>query len=249
MSEAMYLIPAVDILDGKAVRLYQGDYSKVTVYHDNPVDQALALADSGVRRIHLVDLDAARGQGKTNRALISRICSRVDCVVETGGGIRSAADVRELLDAGVDWLIVGTALVKAPEEVRGWIQAAPGHFIAGIDVRDGMVKISGWEGDSALTDTEAVRRAAELGFSQVVYTNIGKDGTLAGPDLANSLRVAREGSLPVVISGGVGSMDHVRAAFAHEGAGREYAGIIIGKAWYEGHIDLPRLCREFPQKG
>lgn len=247
MHEGMQLVPAVDILDGKAVRLYQGDYAKVTVYHENPLDQALALAESGVRRIHLVDLDAARGQGKTNRTLISRIRSRVGCVVETGGGIRTDDDVKELLDAGVDWLIVGTALVKDPDSVARWVSRAPGHFIAGVDVRDGRVKIAGWEGDGAMSDTDAVRRAASLGFSQVVYTNIGKDGTLAGPDLENSCRIAREGGLPVIISGGVGSMDHVRAAFAHPGAGKEFAGIIIGKAWYEGHIDLDALCREFPQ--
>jgi len=245
--KGMKIIPAVDILDGQAVRLLQGDYNKVTVYDKDPIAAAQRLQDAGVSRIHLVDLDAARGQGKSNRKLISKLCSHLSCTIETGGGIRKKEDVEELLDAGVDYLIIGTALAKDPSAVSHWIQDAPGHFIAGIDARDGYMKISGWEGDSSLSDTQAALLAKDLGFSEILYTNISKDGTLAGPDLENSFRIAQESGLPVIISGGVGSGEHVEAAFAHEGAGKAFSGVIIGKAWYEGHIDLKALCKTYRQ--
>lgn len=241
----MLILPAIDLLDGKAVRLYQGSYDKVSTYDTDPVATAQRMVDAGATRVHVVDLDAARGKGAHNRATIAAIRKSVSCKVEVGGGIRAMTDVRELVDAGVDWLIVGTALVKEPDAVRGWIEAYPGRFIAGIDARDGSVKIAGWEDDAVLEDLSVARNAADMGFSAIVYTNISQDGTLAGPDIARTNAIAQVSGLPVILSGGIGAMDHVRLAV--KDSLPLVRGIITGKALYEHKIDLAALCAEYPQ--
>ncbi len=240
------LIPAIDILDGKVVRLLQGSYEQVTVYDNDPLETAKRLEEQGVRRIHIVDLDAARGQGKNNRAVLGSICKQSSCEIELGGGIRSREDVKQLLDQGLHYLIVGTALVKNPDEVASWISLAPQKFIAGIDAREGKVKVAGWEADAAMSDTDAVRLAASLGFSAVVYTSISRDGTLTGPDIDACLRIADEGKLGLIVSGGIGSMNDVHRVMDLSSAG--IAGVIIGKAWYEDRIDLKELCDRYPQR-
>jgi phosphoribosylformimino-5-aminoimidazole carboxamide ribotide isomerase len=245
----MLIIPAVDLLGGKAVRLYQGSYDKVSTYDQDPVSAAKRLADAGITRLHVVDLDAARNVSgepdRHNRRTIEAIRRAVDCEVEVGGGIRTARDVAELDAAGVDWFIVGTALVKDPQSVASWIVARPGRFIAGIDAFDGKVKIAGWEGDAGLDDASVARQARELGFSAVIYTNISRDGTLAGPDLARTKAVAKAGGLPVIVSGGVSGDADIEAVYAD--ADPLILGVITGKALYEGRIDLEALCRRHPQ--
>jgi len=245
----MLIIPAIDLLDGKAVRLYQGDYDQVSTYDNDPVVAALRLEAAGVRRIHVVDLDAARnltGQpARHNRKVIAAIRAAVDCEVEVGGGIRRLQDVQALAEAGVDWFIVGTALVKSPEQVKHWISAYPGRFLAGIDAKDGTVKIAGWEGDSGLNDIDVAKTALELGFSGIIYTNISRDGTLVGPDFDRTNAIAAASGLPVILSGGIGSMNDIKQAVNHSHPG--VCGIITGKALYEGRLDLAELCLNFPQ--
>lgn len=245
----MLIIPAVDLLDGKAVRLFQGSYDKVSTYDQDPVSAAKRLADAGIKRLHVVDLDAARSAsgtpGKHNRKVIAAIRAAVDCEVEVGGGIRCQSDVDELHDAGVDWFIIGTALVKDPKSVAAWIARHPGRFIAGIDAFDGKVKIAGWEGDAGLDDATVAVQAKAMGFSAVIYTNISRDGTLAGPDLVRTKAVARAGGLPVIVSGGVSGGADIEAVYADNDP--LILGIITGKALYEGRIDLENLCRRLPQ--
>lgn len=245
----MLIIPAIDLLDGKAVRLYQGDYGKVSTYDSDPVVAARRLADAGAKRIHVVDLDAARAKpgeaGRHNRGVIAAIRRAVGCRVEVGGGIRARRDVEELRAAGVDWLIIGTAMVKDPEAVSAWIQEFGACFVAGIDAYDGKVKIAGWEGDAGLDDLALAKRAADMGFSAIVYTNISRDGTMAGPDVERTNAVAAASGLPVIVSGGIGGMEDVYRTVERSGAG--VAGIITGKALYEGKIDLAELCRRLPQ--
>lgn len=245
----MLIIPAIDLLDGKAVRLYQGDYAQVSTYENDPIVAAKRLEQAGVSRIHVVDLDAARqvaGQpGKNNRRIISAIKTAISCEIEVGGGIRSRQDVVELQEAGVDWLIVGTAIVKEPDAVAAWLAEFPGKFIAGIDARDGKVKIAGWEGDAGLDDIALSQKAKSMGFSAIIYTNISRDGTLSGPDIARTNAVALASGLPVVISGGIGNMADIQQAVEQSHPG--VFGIITGKALYEGHLDLVELCRRLPQ--
>lgn len=235
----MLIVPAIDLLGGKCVRLTRGDYASAVVYGEDPVATAKSMEQAGARWIHIVDLDAARGSG-TNRAVLKAIRRAVGCRIEVGGGVRSAADVRELREAGVDRLIVGTVLARSPETVREMARGAPGLLTAGIDAEEGRVKVSGWLEGSGLADTDLTRTAAEIGLSGVVYTSIRRDGTLAGPDLERTNTVAGLG-LPVILSGGVGAPVHVDQVAAGRVAG--VVGVIVGKALYEGRVDLADLVR------
>ncbi|MBR4376410.1 MAG: 1-(5-phosphoribosyl)-5-((5-phosphoribosylamino)methylideneamino)imidazole-4-carboxamide isomerase, partial [Spirochaetia bacterium] len=156
----MLIIPAIDLLDGKCVRLYKGDYSKVTVYSDDPVSMARGFVASGAKRIHLVDLDAARG-GANNRSVIAKICREVDALFELGGGIRTEDDVKEILDIGIDRLILGTAFAKNPDCGARWTAQYGKKFIAGIDALNGEVKVSGWQQGAKIEDTWLAKKAAE----------------------------------------------------------------------------------------
>ena len=242
----MIVIPAIDLLDGKCVRLTQGDYGAATQYSTSPEEVARSFEGAGIRRIHLVDLDAAKGEGKTNRAAIRKIRKAVSCVVEVGGGIRAESDAAELLDLGADRLILGTLLVKSPETAARWIAKYGRKFIAGIDARDGRVKVAGWLEESALTDTALAKQAAALGVSSVIYTNIAKDGMLQGPDIDRTNLVAREAGIPVILSGGIGSRDDLEIAAVKRDP--LVVAAITGKAIYEGKIDLAAFVKDNPQE-
>lgn len=231
----MIVIPSIDILDGKCVRLFQGDYGKVTDYGDAPDAIASGFHNAGASRLHVVDLDAARG-GTSNRDIIRKIRESFAGTIEVGGGIRTDEDIKELLDVGVDRLIVGTILAKEPDRVGSWIQKYGGVFIGGIDARDRMVKVSGWEKDSGLTAVDLAKTAKKLGIISIVHTNISKDGTLSGPDIAGTAEIGDAAELPVIVSGGVSSMDDLDAIAAY--GAKHITGVITGKAVYEGKIDI-----------
>lgn len=231
----MIVIPSIDILDGKCVRLFQGDYGKVTDYGDEPHAIAAGFQDAGASRLHVVDLDAARG-GASNRAVIRRIREEFKGILEVGGGIRGQEDIEQLIDAGVDRLIVGTVLAKEPDKVADWVSSFGSVFIGGIDARDGMVKVSGWEKDSGLRADTLAKQARDLGIISIVYTNIQFDGTLTGPDIEGTAAIGEASGLPVIVSGGVSSLDDIERVkrFGSE----NIVGVITGKAVYEGRIDI-----------
>lgn len=239
----MIVIPAIDLIDGKCVRLTKGDYETSRVYNEDPVETAKYFEAAGARRIHIVDLDAARGDGN-NREVIKKIQASVLSQIETGGGIRTGDDVKELIDCGITRMIAGTVLAKNPDLVASWISEYGKYFIAGIDALNGEVKVSGWEKGSGLSDTELAKLSAEMGIISIVYTNIAKDGTLSGPDLENTIRIATESGLPVILSGGISSNEDFQSVI---GAGPEsgITGIITGKAIYEGRIDLASIISEY----
>ena len=239
----MIIIPAIDLIDGKCVRLTKGDYSTSRIYNDDPVETAMAFEAAGAERIHIVDLDAARGDGN-NRAVIKKIRASVSSVIETGGGIRTTDDVKELIDCGITRMIAGTVLAKDPELVAGWISEFGRYFIAGIDALNGEVKVSGWEKGAGLSDTELATASAEMGIISIVYTNIAKDGTLSGPDLDNTMRIASESGIPVILSGGISSAEDISRVTA-AGAESGITGIITGKAAYEGRIDIARMINDY----
>ncbi len=241
----MIIIPAIDLLDGSCVRLLKGNYSESTTYSSDPVEMAKKLVNSGCERLHIVDLDAARGKGKNNRDIIRKIRNNIDVVIETGGGIRTDADVKELIHIGIDRLILGTVFAKNPEIAGRWTEKYGDYFIAGIDALKGEVKISGWEEGSLLKDDDLAKQAAMNGIISIIYTNIDKDGTLEGPDITNSIRIAEVSKLPVIVSGGISSENDfkVLANLNHPGI----AGVITGKAVYENRIDL-KLAIEKNQK-
>lgn len=256
-SEKIKTWPAIDLLGGEVVRLYQGAYNKVTSYAADPLKVAEQFEAAGAKYLHIVDLDAARrgvvAEKSNNRGLIRRICEMSSMEVEAGGGIRSDDDVRELVEAGVKRLVLGTVLVRSPELAAAWVERFEGaevDFIAGIDARDSVVKIAGWESSAGMRAEELAAGVAALGMKGIVYTNISKDGTLQGPDIDGSLRIARAAGLPVTISGGMGSLEDCRRiAGVGAGAGQELAGcidgVIIGKALYEGSINLEEAIEIF----
>jgi len=240
------IIPALDLLDGGCVRLARGDYNEAVRYQDtDPVRRARLFEEAGMRRIHIVDLDAAKGEGRNNRALIRQIRGAVSCRIEAGGGIRTEKDVEELLKAGVDRLVLGTVLVRDPDSAAAWMRRYGKKFIAGIDAYDGEVRISGWREGAAMRDTELARQVAEMGAVSIIYTNIARDGMLSGPDIERTLSVGMAAGIPVILSGGVSGPGDVREA-AERGKGIIRA-LIAGKAVYEGRLDLAELALEYPQ--
>ena len=239
----MIIIPAIDLLRGQCVRLNQGDYDEATFYERDPVAVAREVEQAGARRIHIVDLDAAHGDKATNRKKIRKIRKAVSCVIELGGGIRSDDDVEELLDLGIDRLVLGTTFARKPQIVEGWSAHYGNVFVAGIDAREGLVYVSGWEQKTRIQDTELARQAAAVGASSVVYTNIERDGTLAGPDIERTGLMAESSGLPVVLSGGIGTEADVKAVVEQAHAG--VRGVIVGKALYEGTVDLESLISTY----
>lgn len=236
----MKIIPAIDLLDGSCVRLLKGNYNESTVYNSDPVKTAEVLYQSGCSRIHIVDLDAARNKGRNNRTVIEQIRTAVpDAVIETGGGIRSEKDVEELLSIGIDRLILGTVFAEDPSVAGRWTKTYGKVFIAGIDALNGEVKVSGWEKGSHISDIDLAKKAAENGIISIIYTNINRDGTMTGPDVERSIRIAEAGGLPVIISGGISSEEDFKSIADIKN--KYIAGVITGKALYENKIDLEKL--------
>ena len=238
----MVIVPAIDILDGRCVRLHKGRYDRSHVYRDDPAEVAREFEQAGAVWIHVVDLDAARGQGD-NRDAVARVKAAVRCGVEVGGGIRSETDIRQLLDAGADRLILGTVLAREPQKVREWLQDYASRLVAGVDALDGLVRVSGWEDETALRDELFVAQLAASGLGRLVYTAIAQDGTLEGPDLTATNRVAAAFGGPTLLSGGISSEQDIAAVVS--GADPRVRGVITGKALYEGRIDLAAVIERY----
>jgi len=231
------LYPAIDLRGGKCVRLMQGDYDRETVYGDDPVAQARLFADAGAPWIHVVDLDAARSGDPVNRPVVAAIAAAVDVPVQTGGGVRSVEAAQVLFDAGVTRVVIGTAAVENPH-LAEQLTSAGQRVAIGLDGRNGRIATHGWETETDIDVVDMAKRFEDLGVDAVVVTEIARDGTLEGPDLAGLAQVLGGTSLDVIASGGVGTMEHIRELVGLDVAGRTLAGVIAGRAIYEGTIDL-----------
>ena len=234
MTVPLDLYPAIDLRDGRCVRLYQGDYGRETVYGGAPVAQAQAFAADGAQWIHVVDLDAARTGDPSNRGVVAAIAAAVDVPVQAGGGVRDDAAADALLSSGVRRVVVGTAALDDPDWVRRLAARYPGQVAVGLDARGRDVAVRGWVEDSGHDVVEVARRFGDAGVAALVVTEIGRDGTLEGPALDQLSRVLAATALDVVASGGVGSLDDLRALAALDVDGRRLAGAIVGRALYEG---------------
>ncbi len=232
----MYLLPAIDILGGKAVRLAKGDYNLVTVYNDDPVAQARLFEEQGASWIHVVDLDGARTGNPLNTAVVERIVRETSLSVEIGGGIRSLETLKRLADVGAARMVLGTALVNDPELARAAVEAIGGdRLTAGIDAKGGEVAVSGWIEGSGVAATDLARAMGEAGFCHVVYTDIARDGMQTGIDPAAYVAMAQAFGHPVIASGGVASVaDIERLAPVAE----SIEGVITGRAVYEGTLSV-----------
>jgi phosphoribosylformimino-5-aminoimidazole carboxamide ribotide isomerase len=230
----MDLFPAIDLRDGKCVRLVQGDYARETVYGGDPVAMAKEFEAAGAPWVHVVDLDAARTGRPENREVVAAIASAVSVPVQTGGGIRDEFSAEALLDAGVRRVVIGTAALEEPTMVRRLATRHPGRIVVGLDGRAGEAALRGWTEGSGVTVLDAVSRFEDAGVAALVVTDISRDGMLAGPDFDGLARTLQRTTVDVIASGGVGSLDDLRALAALSVDRRRLAGAIVGKAIYEG---------------
>jgi phosphoribosylformimino-5-aminoimidazole carboxamide ribotide isomerase len=224
------LYPAIDLRGGRCVRLLQGDYERETVYGDDPVAVAKGFEAAGAPWVHVVDLDAARTGRPENREVVAAVAAAVAVPVQSGGGVRDEASAAALLDAGVRRVVVGTAALEQPDLVRRLAAAYPGRIAVGIDGRAGEAAVRGWTEGAGVSVLDAVAMFEDAGVAAVIVTDISRDGTLAGPDLDGLAAVRDRTTIDVVASGGVGSLDDLRALARLGGL----AGVIVGKALYEG---------------
>ncbi|MBI5905459.1 MAG: 1-(5-phosphoribosyl)-5-[(5-phosphoribosylamino)methylideneamino]imidazole-4-carboxamide isomerase [Deltaproteobacteria bacterium] len=234
-------IPAIDIQKGKAVRLRQGRAEDATVFSDSPLDVARRFVEAGASFLHVVDLDGAFLGKPANADIICRIASSVDAEVQVGGGVRNYETASRYFAAGVSKVILGTSIVRDPEEVTRITRAYPGKVAAGIDARDGRVAIRGWVEATGVIAVELARQIEKGGVSCFIYTDIARDGMMVGPNFDAIRDFARGVSTPVIASGGVTTLDDVRRLKSMEGEG--VAGAIIGRALYDGSIDLAEALK------
>jgi phosphoribosylformimino-5-aminoimidazole carboxamide ribotide isomerase len=232
----MDVIPAIDLLEGRCVRLYQGDYAQSQVFNDNPVEVAKQWADQGATRIHVVDLDGAKVGQPVNTKVIEAIVGAVSVPVQVGGGLRDRIGVTKMLDAGVQQVILGTVAVEEPQIIKALCAEFPGQIIVGIDARKGWVATHGWLETSEVMATNLAQQMSELGAAAIIYTDILRDGTLIGPNLDALRELAGSISIPIIASGGVSSMTDLLSLLALEPLG--VSGVIVGRAIYTGNISL-----------
>lgn len=234
----MRIYPAIDIKDGKCVRLLQGRFSDVTVYGDSPAEMAKKWEMLGGEFIHVVDLDGALQGCGVNADAIKKICESVNVPVQTGGGIRSTEDIEARLSLGINRVIIGTKAVSDSEFVKRAVDKYKEKIVIGIDAKDGMVAVEGWEKTSDFTAVEFAKKMADIGVKTIVYTDIATDGTLAGPNIAAMTEMASSVNADVIASGGVGSIEHIKELIP---TGVE--GVIVGRALYTGNVDLTEAIK------
>ncbi|WP_373084087.1 1-(5-phosphoribosyl)-5-[(5-phosphoribosylamino)methylideneamino]imidazole-4-carboxamide isomerase [Zhongshania sp.] len=233
----MLIIPAIDLKDGHCVRLRQGEMDDATVYGSDPVEMAARWVAEGCRRLHLVDLNGAFEGKPMNGEAVSAIAKAYpNLPIQIGGGIRSLHTIEQYLDAGVNYVIIGTKAVKEPKFVAEACKAFPGSVIVGLDAKDGLVATDGWAEVSTLLATELAKRFEQDGVDSIVYTDIARDGMMQGVNIDATVAMAKASGLPVIASGGVTNMDDIRALQAVADAG--ILGAITGRAIYEGQLDL-----------
>ena len=232
----MEIIPAIDLLNGKCVRLNQGNYNEVTKFNSDPVEQAQNWESQGAERLHLVDLDGAKTGEPINDLTIKEIKNSISIPIQLGGGIRNVERAKELFEIGIDRIILGTIAIENPELVKVLSREYPKRIAVGIDAKEGMVATRGWLRQSKITSLELAKRLNDLELAAIISTDISTDGTLKGPNIKALREIAEISINPVIASGGIGSIADLisLADFADEGI----EGIIVGRALYDGSIDL-----------
>ena len=233
------LIPAIDLIDGKCVRLFKGDYGQKTVYNEDPVSQALEFQKLGFKRLHIVDLDGAKSKHIVNDQVLSSITTSTDLIVDFGGGIKSEEDIEKAFDAGAHMVTIGSVAVTQPDMFLGWLDKyGADRIILGADVRNGKVSINGWKEDSAEELLPFLEKYVNAGVVNVLCTEISKDGTLSGPATELYRKVMEHyPQLHLRASGGVSCNDDI-----HQLEANGIPAVVFGKAYYEGKIDITELC-------
>ena len=236
----MKIFPAIDIKDGKCVRLVKGDFKNKTVYEISPVEQASKYKDHGFKNLHIVDLDGALTGETVNLGTIKDIINKFDLKVEIGGGIRNLTSIQKYIDTGVDKVILGSSAIKDKNFLKEACQKFPNKIALGLDAKDGYLSVSGWKENSNQLTLDYLNEVNDYGFSRLIYTDINKDGMKQSPNYEETSKVASKSNCPVIISGGVSSIDDVKKAKDL----KNIEGIIVGKAIYDGDIKLEELVKE-----
>jgi phosphoribosylformimino-5-aminoimidazole carboxamide ribotide isomerase len=232
----MLIIPAIDIKDGRCVRLFQGEMDKETIYFDRPIDAARHWVKDGATFIHVVDLNGAVEGRPVHTREVEAICKETGLLVELGGGLRSAASVEAVLALGVSRVVVGTVAYEHQAFLRALCKQFPEKIVVGIDARAGKVAVKGWKETTSMDAVDLAKRGAAAGASRIIYTDISRDGTREGVNVEETLRLARSVSVPVIASGGVATLEDIRRLLPLEAEGVE--GVIIGRALYSGAFTL-----------
>ena len=237
----MIIFPAIDIKGGKCVRLLKGDFNKITQYKKSPIDHANEFSSLGFNNIHLVDLDGALEKKNNNENIIKEICRISKIKIQIGGGIRSLEHIERLLDFGVDKVILGTIAFENIEFLKIACNKFLNKIVLSVDVRNGYIALSGWTRQTNILASEFVKKIENMNLSRIIYTDINKDGTKSGPNLEETINLSNLTKTPMVISGGVSSIDDV--IYIKKSKLPNIEGIIIGKAIYDGNIDIKKLSK------
>ncbi len=241
INKIMEIIPAIDLLEGNCVRLNQGDYNRVTHFNKDPVKQALAWQSQGARRLHLVDLDGAKTGLPINDSCIREIVRALNIPIQIGGGIRTVERTEELINLGLDRVILGTVAIENPDLVKNLAKRNPGKIVIGIDAKRGKVATHGWINQSNILATELAKSFQGSGIEAIISTDISTDGTLQGPNLEAMKEIATASNIPVIASGGIGSISDLLSLVALKPYG--ITGVIIGRALYDGAVDLKEAMK------
>jgi phosphoribosylformimino-5-aminoimidazole carboxamide ribotide isomerase len=238
----MKIFPAIDIKDKKCVRLVKGDFENKTEYKTSPIDQARKYTDHGFKNIHIVDLDGALTGKTVNLDIIKEIVNKYDLKIEIGGGVRSLDSIKQYIDAGVDKVILGSGAIKNKEFLKVACEKFKSQIALGLDAKDGNLFVSGWKENLNIKTVDFLKEVNSYGVSRIIYTDINRDGMKTSPNLAETVKIADLSNCPVVISGGVSSINDIKKA--KELNNNKIEGIIVGKAIYDGDIKLDELARE-----
>ena len=237
----MKIFPAIDIKDKKCVRLVKGDFNNKTEYEMSPIDQAGKYKDHGFKNLHVVDLDGALTGETVNLDIIQEIVDKFDLNVEIGGGIRSLESIQKYIDAGVEKVILGSAAIKDKNFLKKTCQKFPNKIALGLDAKDGYLSVSGWKENSNQLTLDYLKEVNDFSISRLIYTDINRDGMKQSPNFEETSKVANVSNCPVVISGGVSSINDIKKA---KNLNNNIEGIIVGKAIYDGDIELEELVKE-----
>ena len=238
----MKIFPAIDIKDKKCVRLIKGDFENKTEYNTSPVDQAAKYKDHGFKNLHIVDLDGALSGKTVNLDIINEIVSKYDFKIEIGGGVRNTESIKQYIDSGVEKVILGSGAIKNKEFLKEACEKFKNKIALGLDAKDGNLSVSGWKENLNVKTIDFLKEVNDFGVSRIVFTDINRDGMKTSPNYEETIKIAETSNCPVVISGGVSSINDIKKA--KDLNNKKIEGIIVGKAIYDGDIKLNELAKE-----
>jgi len=236
----MIIFPAIDIKDGVCVRLIKGDFRQITSYENTPIDQAKKYSQNGFNNIHIVDLDGALHGRPVNSILIKEIIKKVKSKIQIGGGIRTIDDISRWIEMGIDRVVMGTAAVENIELLKTACNEFKNKIAVSLDVKDGLIALSGWKKQTNISATDFIKQIQNFGVSRIIYTDINRDGTKQGPNIKDTVELSSKSTIPLVISGGVSSLEDIKKVKSLNDSNIE--GIIVGKSIYDGDIKISDLA-------